>query len=221
MFYDVNRDYLVDMPKEFQNYGISKVLLVRREVIHIKHIMTEIFVRQNIDIEPFLNKIGMTLFQYMGLLTNRIRNIHNFPRSFTRDCNAVVNMPYQRFFPLLGLYNGLNNVIVLDFDGVITHNKFHNLYKTCCERGNVIVCSGNPTVNEEYFIKRDLPLPKKIYANKGKVQKIKRLVDLQSKYDMMLYVDNETEYLDYAWLFGIKTFHWNKKNIKYYTKKIK
>lgn len=42
---------------------------------------------------------------------------------------------------------------------------------------------------------------------KGKVKKINRLLHLHKKYDYIFYVDNEKEYLEYAWIFGIKTFH--------------
>ena len=49
--------YLTDIPQYVEKYGFCKTLAVRREVIHIKHIFTELFVRKTIDIQKFLNKI--------------------------------------------------------------------------------------------------------------------------------------------------------------------
>ena len=57
--------------------------------------------------------------------------------------------------------------------------------------------------------------------HEGKVKKIKRLIELQKKYDYVFYVDNEIEYLEYAWLFGLQTYHWNGNEIKYFSMKSK
>lgn len=38
----------MNIPQDVDQYGFCKTLLVRREVIHIKHIMTEIFTRNSI-----------------------------------------------------------------------------------------------------------------------------------------------------------------------------
>jgi hypothetical protein len=102
---------------------------------------------------------------------------------------------------------------------VITDVPFHDLYKLCVERCNTVICSANPDIKEEYFTKRNLPLPHKIHACKGKYKKLVRLVNLNSKYDHVFYVDNEKEYLEFAWIFGIQTFLYNKKQITYFTLK--
>src|SRR5690554_1023216 len=46
--------YLTNIPSSANNFGVSKVLAVRSEIIHIKHILTEIFVRRSVDIEKYL-----------------------------------------------------------------------------------------------------------------------------------------------------------------------
>lgn len=213
--------YLTDIPQDVEKYGFCKTLLVRREVIHLKHIFTEIFVRRSFGIKPALDMLGWDLMDYMEYMTDKMRHIHHLDRAYSHDINRIVTARQSSFFPAVELYKGLRTTIALDFDGVITKNKFRDLYGLCIERGRVEVCSANPTVNEEWFIKKGLKLPDKINACKGKIQKIKRLLLLNQQNDVLFYVDNETEYLDIAWAFGIRTFHYDGNKIKYYTRKVK
>lgn len=214
-------EYLTNIPDQVKEYGFCKNLAVRKEVIHLKHILTEIFVRKTINIEKELSKIGYTLFDYIQEITNRLRRIHHFTRLYENNPNHIVKSDRDRFFPTIKLLKGLSVVIVLDFDGVVTENSFKDLYNLCHQRANVHICSANPTVTNEWFLKRNLPLPSKIHSMKGKVKKIKRLIELQRKYDYIFFVDNEIEYLNYAWLFGIQTYHYTDKVIKYYSRKTK
>lgn len=213
--------YLTNMPDFLSEYGICKVLAVRREIIHIKHIFTELFVRKTIDLQQYLGYLDMSLFEYMEIMTNRIRNVHHFSRNYTNSCNDIVKYDRDRFFPVIELLKGLDVVVVLDFDGVVTSKSFNNLYNFCIERSRVEICSANPTISEEYFKKNNLPLPAKINAMKGKLKKIKKLIEIQKKHDYVFYVDNETEYLDFAWIFGLQTFHWINNKILYYSLKSK
>lgn len=213
--------YLTDIPELVTEYGLCKTLAVRREVIHIKHIFTEVFVRKTIDIDKYLNYLDMSLFRYMEIMTNRIRSVHHFSREYVNDPNVIVKADRDKFFPTMELLSGLKNVIALDFDGVITKRQFSKLYELCVEREHTVVCSANPTITPEYFERRDLSLPTAIYSMKGKRQKINKLIELQSRYDYVFYVDNEPEYLEFAWLFGIQTYHWNGNQIKYFTMKSK
>lgn len=214
-------DYLTNIPADVNKYGFCKTLAVRREVIHVKHIFTEIFTRKTIDIEKYLSEINMSLFEYMEIMTNRIRKIHYFTRTYNNDCNKIVKQDRDKFFPTLELLKGLNNAIVLDFDGVTTANNFNYLYELCVKRENTLICSANPTIKKDWFIKRNMSLPKEINSMSGKVKKIKRLIEIQKKYDYVFYVDNEIKYLEFAWLFGIQTYYWNGKEIKYFSMKSK
>lgn len=214
-------NYLTNIPDNVNTFGFCKTLAVRREVIHIKHIFTEVFTRKTIDIEKYLNKLNITLFEYMEIMTNRIRKVHYFSRLYDQNCNDIVKKDRDRFFPTMELLQGLSILIVLDFDGVTTANKFKELYELCCERENVQICTANPTVNNEWFDNHKMTRPNNINAMKGKVKKIKRLIELQKKYDYVFYVDNEIEYLEYAWLFGLQTYHWNGTEIKYFSLKSK
>lgn len=212
---NINLLYLTGMSQDLEKHGLCKTLLVRREMIHIKHIFTEIFVRKSIDIDKYLRNIDMSLFRYMEIMTNRIRKLYKFPRSFRHDINNIVKHDYENsFFKNVKFYENLNSSIVLDFDGVITSKRFRELYLLCAKRGRLEVCSTNPTIDNEWFAKNDLPLPVYIHSMKGKKQKLKRLIELSNKLDVMFYIDNESEYLEFAWLFGIKTYHFTNGKIK-------
>lgn len=210
--------YLTNIPSSANNFGVSKVLAVRSEIIHIKHILTEIFVRRSINIEKYLDTLKLSLFDYMEFMTNRMRFVHKFSRTYTvHNPDNIIKNDRHRFFPTIELLNGLDVAIVLDFDGVTTDKSFGKLYEKCIDTANVHICSANPTITEDWFDKKGLTKPFKIHSMKGKVKKIRRLIELQKKYDYLFFVDNETKYLEFAWLFGLQTFHWDGRNIKYFS----
>jgi hypothetical protein len=213
--------YLTDIPQEVEEYGFCKTLLVRREVIHIKHIMTEVFVRKSIDIIAKLDSIGWDLMRYMEYMTHRLRHIHKIDRAYTNDINNIVKESRSHFFPHHELYKGLDTLIVLDFDGVVTKKSFEPLYNLCMDRGRVEICSANPTIKEEYFVNRGLPLPRAIHSCKGKVKKLNHLISISQKKDFTFFVDNEDKYLEVAWLFGIKTFKYENNKIVNFSLKTK
>lgn len=222
--------YLTNIPELNISLGFPKILAVRRELIHIKHIFTETFVRKTIDIEKLLSEVNWSLFRYMEFMTNRIRKIHHFSREYNQDLNSIVKHSRDKFFPTIDLYTGLNIAIVLDFDGVVTKNSFKELYGICALKSvygdynsyvDLIICSGNPSVNKEWFDNKEYYPPDKIYACKGKIAKMKKLTEISTKYNYVFYVDNETMYLDWAWILGIQTYHYINNQIKYYTLKTK
>lgn len=210
-------DYLTNLPESLNVYGMPKVFVVRQESIHLKHIFTEVFVRKNIDIFKYLNNINYSLFQYVEVMVNRMRRVYKINRGFDQNINSLIKSQRKKFFPTINLYGGLDNVVVLDFDGVITSNKFKELYDLCLQRSKVYVCSANPSINENWFEKHNLELPDKIYSLKGKTKKINKLIEIQKNHDFVFYVDDETEYLEYAWIFGIHTFLYNQGEIKSFT----
>ena len=215
-----SENYLTNIPEICEEYGITKSLLVRREMIHIKHIFTEIFVRKTVKISD--HKLNMNTEEYMEIMTRVMRKIFHYSRNYKYNLNSVVKESHNRFFPQLEMYKGLDTVIALDFDGVCTSNKFKELYDLCMERSNkVFVVTANPTVTTRWFIDREMNIPNKNYACKGKERKIKQLIELQKKYDQVFYVDNEVEYLKIAWIFGIKTFLYKNGKIEYFTMKTK
>lgn len=213
--------YLTNIPQDVDQYGFCKTLLVRREVIHIKHIMTEIFTRKSIDITTQLNSIGWDIFKYMEFITHRLRHIHKIDRGYTYDINRIVKESRSNFFPHFDLYKGLETLIVLDFDGVVTKKSFEPLYNLLLDRGRVEICSANPTIEKEYFINRSIRLPRNIHSCKGKVKKLNCLISLSQKNDFTFFIDNEDKYLEIAWLFGIKTFKYENSKIVNFTLKTK
>lgn len=216
-----NEDYLTNIPLEYRKHGFSKVLYVRKEVIHLKHIWTEIFVRKTIDLGGLLEKAGLSFWEYMEFMTNRLRRIHKVSRQYNIDPNVINFDEVTSFFRYLNIHRGFNNVIVLDFDGVITKHNFKELYHLCISRCKVVVCSANPNITKEFFAKRGLILPSNIYSRKGSLAKIKALLEITKKHDNVFYVDNEEKYLELAWIFGIKTYIYKNNKIKYFTRNTK
>lgn len=216
-------DYLTGMPEEIQKYGFSKTLLVRKEVIHIKHILTEVFVRKTIDIDSILATIHWSKDKWLEHLINRMRSIHHLSRNYTNNLDDIVKLNRDRLFPFIELikHEDVSSIIALDFDGTVTSNKFHPLYELCLDRCKTVICTANPTVTDDWFIKKGLSLPHKIYACKGKKAKLNTLIDLANKNDFTFFIDNEIVYLDVAWVMGINTFHYTNGLIKYYSLKTK
>lgn len=220
---NVNDAYLTNMPQEvFVKHGICKTVLVRKEVIHIKHIMTEIFVRKSIDISVLLDYIGYDLFTYMEYLTNRLRTIHHVSRLFNHDVNNIVKDSHRkRFLDTVRLYDQtcIKSAIVIDFDGVFTKNTFREIYDHVISQANnfdIIVCSANPNITEKWFIDHKYPVPKYIYSMKGGIKKIKQLIEIAKRYDVTLQIDDEPKYLDYGWIFGLYTYQYkNNKLVSY------
>ena len=91
--------YLTSIPQELEEYGLCKTFAVRKELIHLKHIQTEIFVRKSIDINSYLYSLEWSLFDYIEYLTNRTRRIFNFNREYKWDINEIIKSDYDNFFP--------------------------------------------------------------------------------------------------------------------------
>lgn len=218
-----SEDYLTNIPQELEKYGFCKTMIVRRDLIHIKHIFTEIFQRKTLDhyLKDLLTYLQLDMFDYMEIMTRIIRKTFLYSREYKHEINSITKEKRNSFFKDIELRKGLNNIITLDFDGTVTSNKFTELYKLCCEREITYIVTANPTVENKWFLDRNLPSPNKIYACKGKVAKIRCLIDLNKRFDQVFYVDNEITYLKAAWIFGIKTFLYENGKIKYFTLKTK
>ncbi len=214
--------YLKDIPISAKDYGLCKILVVRQESIHLKHIFAEIFVKKSISIESMLSNIEMTIFDYMEIMTEKFRKIYHLNREFECKFEDLIKQgKSHNLFEVLNTFSGLNNLIVLDYDGVITDYYFQKEFFPRFDK--VTVCSANPNIKRSYFEQNNLSV-ESIFSCRGKFKKIAKLIELSKTCDNMFYIDNETEYLDYAWIFGIKTYLYNseKKNeakIRYYTRK--
>lgn len=214
--------YLKDIPYSAKEFGLCKILAVRQESIHLKHIFTEIFIHKSIDIESMLSNLEMTIFDYMELMTEKFRRIYHLNREFECEFEELLKQgKSHNLFEVLKTYSGLNNRVVLDFDGVVTDYYFQKEFIRRLEK--VVICSANPNVKRDYFEKRNLSV-ESIFSCRGKFKKIQKLIELSKLYDNVFYIDNEVEYLEYAWIFGIKTYLYNpeKKNeakIRYFTRK--
>ena len=203
--------YLTGLPTEICNeYGLSKILLTRRETIRLKHLQKNLFVYKNQPkIEEYLHMMQFKGdWQYFEFLTNQLRGIYKFPREFEVSeeiggCDSIVKQRKESFFNTLLMYKAANTIVILDFDKTVTRNKFHTLYQWLTVNNfTVFINSANPQkeVMQNYFLKNDLNLPARIYANKGKQAKIVNLKVLKTRfYDRpTFYIDDEEEYLLYG-----------------------
>lgn len=212
-----SENYLTNISQHqeiLEKHGFCKTLLVRRLSIHIKHLMTEIFVRKTICVDNLLNILNIDLFTYMSYMTNHLRRIFHIDRDYAAPVESIIKEDGDRFYSFLGL---TNPIVLLDFDGTTTSTNFEYHYKRLCESYNVQIVTANPTVTKEWFIKKEYPIPNKIWANRGKQKKIRCLFELIQKHPVLVFVDNEVEYLDYAYKMGIYTFHWSNNKINYFT----
>lgn len=209
-------EYLTNIPQEMEKYGLCKTFIVRKEVIHIKHILSEIFVKKSININKYLNYLDWSLFDYMEYMTNQLRKVHYFSREFNNTIDSIIKCN-RKFFPFIDITKGLYTLITLDFDGVITEKSFKELYHLCIERNETVVCSANPTIDDNWFKNRCYVVPNKIYSCKGKNKKIKQLIELNKRYDYVFHIDDEEEYLEFCWILGINSYKYEYGKIKYFS----
>lgn len=210
-------NYLTNMPQSMEEFGMCKTPLVRREMVHLKHIFTEIFVRRSIDLKSIISQIDMSTEEYMEYMTNRMRSIFHFSRRYSHEINDIVKLQDHKFFDTVSLYKGLSTQVLLDFDGVTSKKSFWPLYELCTERFETSICSANPGIKPEWFKDKGLTLPHRIHSCKGKINKFKRLIELNKYKDMTFFLDNEEKYLIFAWIFGIKTYIFQNNKIKLFT----
>lgn len=215
--------YLKDIPVSAKEYGLCKILAVRQESIHLKHIFTEIFIRKSIPIEVMLSNLEMTIFDYMEIMTEKFRRIYHLNREFECDFDEVLKQgKSNNLFEVLDTFEGLSNLVVLDFDGVVTDYYFQQVFLPRFKQ--VVICSANPNIKRSYFEERNLTQVNGIFSCRGKFKKIAKLIELSKSHDNVFYIDNEEEYLNYAWIFGIKTYLYDSEKkkeakIRYFTKK--
>lgn len=106
-----NLNYLQNIPLD-NSWGICKVLLVRREIIHLKHIRKEIFIRRTVNIHEILRNLNISLFEYIQYLTNKENLIFKFNRDYTlEDPNQIIKLN-NTFGQYLILYQTLKKVVI-------------------------------------------------------------------------------------------------------------
>lgn len=122
--------YLQDIPEETSNYGFQKVLLVRREIIHLKHIKKEVFQTKSVDIRKYLKLLKMSLFDYIEHLSQRERLIFHINRDYKlQNINYVVSLG-ESYSQCLKLYSNLKDwEILVNKDSEILVNPWIENYK--------------------------------------------------------------------------------------------
>lgn len=219
-------EYLTNIPAEASEYGLDKVLAVRSESIHLKHIFTEIFDRKTIDLGAMLSVIGINVYDYMNTMTNRFRKIYHFSRDYQVSNYTFLTKDFSNnVFEQLDIYRGLNNVLVVNFEGVVDDYNFQQMFWSSlfANATKVIVITKNRKLDEQYFIDKQLKIPEILYR-KEEEQKIRSLISMATEYDNLFFIDTNKEYLDYAWIYGWKTYQFvpekkKEKKIHHYTLK--
>lgn len=209
-------EYLTNLPTEICNeYGLSKVLMTRRETIHMKHVFKNLFITGNEDdLDVKLNMLNMNLFNYMQFATNRLRGIYKITRNFKpEEADFIVKDDMSSFFKTLTMFKELNPIIILDFDKTITNKNFHTAYNYMIENGyKIIINSANPVKETiiNYLEKNGMKSDVEIYSNKGKQKKLlklKSLAMLNTKRPIF-YIDGEIEYLEFGCMLMMYTYEY-------------
>lgn len=206
---NIAENYLTGMPSELCNkHGLSKTLLTRRETIRLKHLMKSLFVYRiftDEELDEYFNVMQFKgLMSYITFLTNQLRGIYKITREFRfDDADGIVKADKDSMIDLLRMYKKSDPIVVVDFDRTITNKKFHPLYRWLSEEGlSIFINSANPVQSTitDYLKKWDLPMPQRVYANRGKKKKIVQLKCIADKFieRPRFYIDDEIEYLQYG-----------------------
>ena len=215
-------EYLTNIPAEASEYGLDKVLAVRRESIHLKHIFTEVFERKTIPLESMLRKANINLFDYMAVMTSRFRKIYHFNREYECDNFKDLTTDHSaELFEQIAIYKGLQNVLVVSYE-VINEYNFQNMFYNRLAGDLKVIVLSNKSLPEDWFNKRHMAPAQVIQLNGH--GKIKQLIQLTNKFDNLFYLDIDTKELDYAWIYGWKTYKFvpekkKEKKIHHYTLK--
>lgn len=173
-------NYLQNIPND-PSWGLCKVLLVRREMIHLKHIKKEIFIRRSVNIHKILETVGISLFEYIQYISNRENIIFKFNRDYCLDDVNSVTKLSNTFGSYKLLYKSLENVIIYS-------DKYYKIFNYL----EII-----PTI----------------------ITNIRDLAEMSQKDNISIFISEDKELLNIAWVFGVKTFRHNKDSILHYSLK--
>lgn len=104
-------EYLTNLPEGLQNKGLCKVLLVRRESIHLKHILTVLF-----DKGEWINYFAgsFDLSYFMESHTKTMRDLYNISREYQYEIAKILSFKKDKFYEYLHLLEQLKPIIYLD-----------------------------------------------------------------------------------------------------------
>ena len=148
--------YLEDIPKNANDYGLNKVLTVRRLTIDFKHRDTEMFIRSPELLE------GVDLKELMTFRSRQLRSIHHLSRSVfkTREPQELASNFSTRCMKDMCHVAG---TIYLNFQYLLEGFKYDTL-----DTNKVVVYSENIPEHAmmKFFIKHSLTAPKAIRHSK-------------------------------------------------------
>jgi len=101
--------YLIDIPENLNENGLSKTFLVRRETIHLKHILSVLF--KDVDLGV---KLNVKLEKYMHIFTKILCNLYKIDRDYNYNLKDILSIKKDKFCDYLKLFAFFNPIIYLD-----------------------------------------------------------------------------------------------------------
>ncbi len=99
------KNYLKEIPEELVEKGLSKVLFVRREVIHLKHILKILLDGDSYDLSSFIN-----------IYYKNLQKLHKITRSYNVPISKILSTKKDKFYDYLNLFEGLSPIVYVDKD---------------------------------------------------------------------------------------------------------
>ena len=97
-------NYLTDLPEYLNQHGLSKVLLVRSETIHLKHILTVL--QQSLAIDD--------LHTFMSEFTYQFRKLYNISRDYDYPIHSILDCHRNKFDEMYDMLRFFNPIIYID-----------------------------------------------------------------------------------------------------------
>ena len=205
--------YLQFIPNSAMFYGLTKVLMVRKFVIHLKHVFKYVFCKSSKEkINKIFNIIDYDVFDYMGYMTQHLRLILKIDRASSLYPKQVLKHQ-DSLFRDLEFYSAYNGILCIDLETIdsaflgIILAKFTSikivLFYTS---NNADLVENTPITNK---LKKQLRLTNKEvrwvkYRNpKGYVNSI---LGLQQKHKYVTIVTPLTSTAELLWICGVNVY---------------
>lgn len=204
-------EYLKNLTDKMINeHGLCKVLYVRKESIHMKHVLKRFFVSGNPTILEWatgeiLERLNMSLFQYIAYITDKMRFVNKISRDIQLEHpSELIGMTWRNAPTAIKVYDPLHPIMLIDFDKVVTNEYFRkNYFQYMMATYKTVIVTANPSTDILAYIKKNYSDYKgkvEIIQRKGMDQKIIALKEFaikNVKYPIF-YFDDEDYYLDHG-----------------------
>ncbi len=210
--------YLAFTAEEYQRLnekGLAKLLFIRREVIHLKHLMQSTG-QGSADFFEELKRIEIDRAAYQLLLLERLRRILRAPRQI----DALSPGSHQLLVRNADTFTTLTELKIpflfaIDFARTITNrdcqDRIAHLQQSARDRGQfwIVSADGSRGSIEKYVAELGLGIPASRIVAAGSVQaKLRKLFDLarQSNKPMLLHLDDDERVCQFAFRLGFHSY---------------